>query len=403
MKKLELHWQILIALIIAVLYGIFLKDYVHFVSWMGTVFLRALKMIVIPLVFTSLITGVTNIGSGGNLGRIGIKTLVYYMFTSIIAILTGLFLVNLIKPGVGADPSLTSNMQQFELIEKPISETLIEIIPTNIFDAFVQENMLSIIFFSILVGFFITLLKNNQKTILSDFFSAFFELMMKITLFIIRFAPLGILGIVAKVVAQQENIMELAERLGLFMIVVVIGLFFHAFVSLPLITRLVGKLNPYAHFKKMATPLLTAFSTASSNATLPLTMEAVEHESGVSNKIASFTLPLGATINMDGTALYELAVAGFIAQITGHDLTFAQQFVLIATALLASIGTAGVPMASYVAMTIIFTAIGLPLEYMLLVLPVDRPLDMLRTATNVWSDTCGAVIIAKSEGEKLKV
>lgn len=403
MKKLALHWQILIALFIAVLYGIFLKDYIHYVSWMGTIFLRALKMIVIPLVLTSLITGVTNIGSGSNLGRIGLKTLVYYMFTSIIAILTGLFLVNTIKPGVGADPSLTSNMQQFELIDKPINETLIEIIPTNIFDAFVQENMLSIIFFSILVGFFITLLNNKQKTILTDFFSAFFELMMKITLFIIRFAPLGILGIVSKVVAQQENILELVERLGLFMLVVVIGLFFHAFVSLPLITRVIGRLNPIAHFKKMATPLLTAFSTASSNATLPLTMEAVEHESGVSNKIASFTLPLGATINMDGTALYELAVAGFIAQITGHDLTFAQQFVLVVTALLASIGTAGVPMASYVAMTIIFTAIGLPLEYMLLVLPVDRPLDMLRTATNVWSDTCGAVIIAKLEGEKLKV
>ena len=403
MKKIALHWQILIALIFAIIIGIFFKNYVHYISWMGIIFLRALKMIVVPLVLTSLITGVTNIGTGGNLGRIGLKTIIYYLSTSIIAILTGLFLVNLIKPGVGADPSLTRSMEQFELTEKPLTDTLIEIIPTNIFEAFIEENMLSIIFFAIIFGFFITRLNDKQKTLLTDFFSASFELMMKITLFIIKFAPLGILGIVAKVVAEQENILELLQRLGLFMLVVIIGLFFHAFVSLPLITRFIGKIKPFKHFNKVVTPLLTAFSTASSNATLPLTMEAVEHNSGVSNKIASFTLPLGATINMDGTALYELAVAGFIAQLTGHDLTFAQQFVLVATALLASIGTAGVPMASYVAMTIIFTAIGLPLEYMLLVLPVDRPLDMLRTATNVWSDTCGAVIVAKSEGEKLQV
>jgi len=177
----------------------------------------------------------------------------------------------------------------------------------------------------------------------------------------------------------------------------------HGFISLPLLLKFIGKINPFRHFSKMLTPLLTAFSTASSNATLPLTMEAVEHKSGVSNKITSFTLPLGATINMDGTALYELVVAVFIAQLTGHDLSFTGQFVLVATALLASIGTAGVPMASFVTMTIIFTALGLPIEYMFIVLPVDRPLDMLRTATNVWSDTCGAVVIAKSEGEKLNL
>jgi len=403
MKKIALHWQILIALILAVIVGIFFKSAVPYISWMGIIFLRALKMIVVPLVLTSLITGVTNIGSGGNLGRIGLKTIIYYLSTSIVAILTGLFLVNILKPGVGADPALTGNMEQFELTEKPITDTLIEIIPTNIFESFVDENMLAIIFFAILVGFFITQLKTKQKVLLTDFFSSFFDLMMKITLFVIKFAPLGILGIVAKVVADQENIMELVQRLGLFMLVVFLGLFIHAFISLPLIVRFIGRIKPFRHFNKVLTPLLTAFSTASSNATLPLTMEAVEHNSGVSNKIASFTLPLGATINMDGTALYELAVAGFIAQLTGHDLTITHQFILVATALLASIGTAGVPMASYVAMTIIFTAIGLPLEYMLLVLPVDRPLDMLRTATNVWSDTCGAAVIAKSEGEKLKV
>ncbi|MFC2136675.1 dicarboxylate/amino acid:cation symporter [Bacteroidota bacterium] len=403
MKKIALHWQILIALIISVFIGALLPQSVKYISWMGDVFLRALKMIVVPLVLTSLITGVTNIGSGGNLGRLGLKTIVYYMTTSLIAITTGLVLVNVFKPGVGADSSLTANMQDFQLEEKPISDTLIEIIPNNIFEAFTQGNMLAIIFFAILFGFFITRLQSKHKQILTDFFSATFEVMMKITLFIIKFAPLGILGIVSKVVAEQENIAELVERLGIFMLIVIGGLLLHSFVFLPLICKIFGKIKPFRHFKNMATPLLTAFSTASSNATLPLTMEAVEHNSGVSNKIASFTLPLGATINMDGTALYELAVAGFIAQLTGHELSFTHQFIMVATALLASIGTAGVPMASYVAMVIIFSAIGLPLEYMLLVLPVDRPLDMLRTATNVWSDSCGAAIIAKTEGEKLKV
>ncbi len=403
MKKIALHWQILAALILSVLIGAFMPHSVKYISWMGEVFLRALKMIVVPLVLTSLISGVTNIGSGGNLGRLSLKTITYYMTTSLIAIITGLFLVNILKPGLGADPSLTENMQNFQLQDKPIGDTLIEIIPTNIFEALTKGNMLAIIFFAILIGFFIIKLDSKNKHILSDFFSASFEVMMKITLFIIKFAPLGILGIVSKVVSEQKNLSELVERLGIFMLVVIAGLLFHSLVSLPLIAKIVGKIKPYNHFKNMATPLLTAFSTASSNATLPLSMDAVEHNSGVSNKIASFTLPLGATINMDGTALYELAVAGFIAQLTGHDLSFTQQFVMVATALLASIGTAGVPMASYVTMVIIFSSIGLPLEYMLLVLPVDRPLDMLRTATNVWSDCCGAAIIAKSEGENLKV
>ncbi len=403
MKRIELHWQILIALILAVLFGIFFKDLTPYVSWMGTIFIRALKMIVVPLVLTSLITGVTNIGESGSLGRIGVKTIVYYLSTSLIAILTGLFFVNIIKPGVGATITLSNATEQLELVKKPISETLIEIIPTNIFSAFTSGDMLSIIFFAILFGFFITRVNDTHRKLLTDFFSAAFEVMMKITLFIIRFAPIGIFGFVAEVVAQQKNILELFQRLGIFMIVVIAGLLIHVFVSLPLILKFVGKINPIKHIKAMVTPLLTAFSTASSNATLPLTMEAVENNSGVSNKISSFTLPLGATINMDGTALYELAVAGFIAQLYGIELTFTEQFIMVLTALLASIGTAAVPMASLVTMTIVFSAIGLPLEAIAIILPVDRILDMFRTATNVWSDSCGAVIIAKSEGEQLKV
>jgi len=226
---------------------------------------------------------------------------------------------------------------------------------------------------------------------------------MKITLFIIRFAPLGIFGIVSKVVAEQTDLSGLAMRLGKFMLVVVAGLAIHSLFTLPLILRFVGKVNPVKHIKAVGVALLTAFSTASSNATLPLTMESVENNAGVSNKISSFTLPLGATINMDGTALYELVVVGFVAQLYGIDLSITQQLIVVLTALLSSIGTAGVPMASYVTMTIIFTAIGLPFEAIALILPIDRPLDMLRTATNVFGDTCGAITVAASEGEKLKI
>jgi proton glutamate symport protein len=226
---------------------------------------------------------------------------------------------------------------------------------------------------------------------------------MKITLFVIKFAPLGIFGIVAKVIADQENLLDLFKSIGLFMAVVIAGLLFHALVTLPSILKFIGRTNPIKFFNSVLTPLLTAFSTQSSNATLPLTIEAIEDNAGVSNKISSFTLPLGATINMDGTALYELAVAGFIAQIYGIDLSISQQVIMVLTALLASIGTAAIPMASLVTMTIIFTAVGLPLEGIAIVMPVERILDMFRTTVNVWSDCCGAATIAVSEGEKLKV
>jgi Na+/H+-dicarboxylate symporter len=230
---------------------------------------------------------------------------------------------------------------------------------------------------------------------------------MKITLFIIKFTPLGIFSITAKVIAQQvvmgNNVADIIGRLGLYSLSVLLGLFVHSFFTLPLSVKLLGRANPFKHFRNMATPLITAFSTSSSNATLPLTMEAVEMKSGVSNKIASFTLPLGATINMNGTALYECVAVMFISQAYGIDLTVGQQLIVIFTALLAAIGSAGIPMAGLVMMTVVLNAVGLPLEGIGLILAVDRILDMFRTAVNVYGDTCCAVIVAKSEGEKLNV
>ena len=403
MRKLQLHWQILIALLLAVLFGIFLKDYVNYVSWMGEIFLRALKMIIIPLVLSSIISGVTNIGNAENLGRLGLKTILYYVLTSTFAIVTGLILVNLFKPGIGADLNLEQAVD-LEVTSGSIGEVLIRIIPDNIVEAFSNNSqMLSVIFFAILFGFFITRAGKKSRELLTDVFNAVFEVMMKVTLFVIRFTPFGIFGLVADTVSQQDDLIGLMESMGLYMMVVLSALFIHAFITLPLVARFIGKVKPWKHFNNMKTPLLTAFSTSSSNATLPLTMQAVEDNSGVSNKISSFTLPLGATINMDGTALYECVAVMFIAQAYGVELSFMQQVVVVITALLASIGAAGIPMAGLVMITIILTVVGLPLEGVGLILAVDRALDMFRTATNVWSDSCGAVVIAKSEGEELNV
>ena len=469
MKKIALHWQILAALIIAIIYGVvFNTDYVvnstsiskleknglptelvekiktldgntyktksafreaineladvdyaehgaiitqslyynpavGYISWMGDLFIRALKMLIIPLVFASLISGVSNLGGGDNLGRLGLKTLAYYMLTSTLAIVTGLFYVNLITPGVGADTSFEQKVDGLATSAGTIGQTLMEIIPTNIFESMSRGKMLPIIFFAILLGFFINKIGDKPRMILTDFFNAFFDLMMKVTMWVIQFTPLGILGIVAKTVADQDDLMGLVSSMGLYMGTVLIALATHAFITLPLLTKFVGKANPLKHFRNVTTPLMTAFSTSSSGATLPLTMTAVEENDGVSNKITSFTLPLGATINMDGTALYELVAAMFIAQAYGFDMSFTEQIIMVAAALLSSIGAAAIPMAGMVMLTIVLSAVGLPLEGIGLILAVDRILDMFRTSVNVWSDTCGAVIIAKTEGETLKV
>lgn len=402
--KIKLHWQILIALIIAVIYGYYFSAQVKYISWAGELFLRALKMIIIPLIFSSIVSGVTSMGSGKNLGRLGIKTLSYYISTSLLAILTGLGLVNLIKPGVGVDLGFAAHAKNIAENSGSIKDIFLRMIPENIIKSMVDGNILAIIFFAILFGFFITQVKKEYQKSLTTFFDGFFDVMMKMTLFIIRFTPIGILGIVADEVAQNaDQLASIAGSMAIYMLTVALALTIHAFLTLPLIVKLVGKAHPYRHMKNMATTLLTAFSTSSSSATLPLTMNSVENESGVSNKITSFTLPLGATINMDGTALYECVAAMFIAQVYGIHLGFGDQILLVITALLASIGAAGIPMAGLVMITVILTALHLPLEGVGVILAVDRILDMYRTTVNVWSDSCGAVIIAKSEGEKLKV
>jgi len=401
MKKIALHWKILIALILGVVLGMWLPEYVKYISWMGDLFMRALKMVIIPLILTSIVSGIVNIGSLKKLGKIGLKTISYYIATSVLAIVIGLFMVNVLKPGVGADLGFVSEVEGLALAKESFGQTLINIIPTNVVQAMVENQMLSVIFFAILVGLFITNISKKHKKLYIKVFNGGFELMMKITEFVIKFTPYGVFGIVALQVAQQDDLTEVAGRLGLYMVAVILALIFHSCITLPLILKLVGKINPLSHIRAMSVPLLTAFSTSSSSATLPLTMEAVEHKAGASNKITSFVLPLGATINMDGTALYECIAAIFIAQAYGIDLSFGEQIIVVITALLASIGAAGIPMAGLVMITVILSAVNLPLEGVGLILAVDRILDMFRTSVNVWSDSCGTVVIAKSEGEHL--
>ncbi len=405
--SIPLHYLIVITLIAGGFFGYFFPEATNYTNWIGVVFLRGLNMVIVPLILTSIITGVASVGSGGNLGRLGLKTMSFYVLSTLLAIITGFVLVKTIQPGVGAELGFKVPVEDITVASESFGDTLINIVPTNIFESLMEGQMLSIIFFSILFGFFITKVNDKSRIIITDFLNATLDVIMKITMFVIGFTPLGIFSITAKVIAQQimmgNQISEVITRLGLYFITVLLGLIIHGFITLPLSVKLIGRANPVKHLKNMTLPLLTAFSTSSSNATLPLSMKAVEDEDGVSNKIASFTLPLGATINMNGTALYECVAVIFIAQAYGIDLTIGQQLIVVFTALLAAIGSAGIPMAGLVMMAVVLKAVGLPLEGIGLILAVDRILDMFRTTINVYGDTCCAVIIAKSEGEKLKI
>ncbi|HLO58834.1 MAG TPA: dicarboxylate/amino acid:cation symporter [Bacteroidales bacterium] len=400
-KRFSLPLQIATAIVLAVILGSVFPSLSPYISWIGTLFLKALKMIVAPLVLVSIICGMTKLQGGKDFGRLGVKTLAWYIATSLIAIITGLILVNLIKPGVGTTLNLKAHIAGLSVQTASIWDSLMRIVPDNMFRALVETEMLAIIFIAMLFGYFITVLEDQHKKTLTSFFEAANELVMKVTGLIISFSPLGIFGIVIKIVAEQPNLGELIYRLGLYMFVVIAGLIIHSVIILPLILKLSSGISPLRHAKAMVTPLLTAFSTSSSNAALPLSMDAMEKNAGVSVKLTSFTLPLGTTINMNGTALYEIVAALFIAQAYGINLTVGQQVITVFTALMAAVGAAGVPMAGMVTMGMVLTAVGLPMEGIGLILAVDRILDMFRTAVNVWGDTTVCAIIAKSEGEKI--
>ncbi len=424
MKKLELHWQILIAIGLAGISGYLVNSsisagvedpsilgisIISFFSYIGTMFLNGLKMIIVPLILSSIIVGVAGIGSGGNLGALGGKTLLFYAATTLAAIMVGLLLINVVGPGyidgepVGDMLALDSSSDELVAIAEgrgpgDVAKVMLSMVPPNIVKAAAEGQMLGIIFFALLFGYFMTQLKHELADPLFKFWDGVFHVMMRMTEWIMKFAPIGVYGLVAKVVAEAG--FGAVRPLAVFALTVIAALLIHATVVLPLLLRYVGKVSPYKMFPAMAPAMLTAFSTASSSATLPITMECVEDNVGVSNKISSFVLPLGATVNMNGTALYECAAAMFLAQAYGLDLTFGVQFSIVFVALLTSVGVAGVPSASLVAIAIILGVVGLPMEAIGVLLVFDRVLDMARTSINIFGDACCATIVARLNGEE---
>ena len=400
----QLHWRIAIAMGLGVIAGLIggepLADKI---GWLGDLFIKLLKMIIVPLVLTSIVTGVASVGASAGLGRLFGKTLGYYMLTSLCACLVGILMVNLIQPGVGADlvAAETEEMPELTIVQSPV-DLILDIVPENVVAAAAETKMLAIIFFAIVLGISITGLKQTHRQPLIALFESGFETMMRLTGGIIHLvAPIGVFALIARLMGTTG--LGAFKALGLYALMLICGLTVHLLVTMPLILRFLGGIDPRVHFRNMLQPIVMAFSTSSSGATLPVTIDAVENKVGASNRVTSFVLPMGATINMDGTALYECAGVLFIAQVMGVSLGFEQQLMVVFTALLASIGAAAVPSAGLVVIFIVLQAVNLTGPQVELIvgamLAVDRPLDMYRTVVNIFSDSCGAAIIARSEGE----
>ena len=384
--------------ILGVLGGIYLGDFFLSIRFIGTLFLNALKMIVVPLIVASMIVGVTSLGDVSKLGRTTGKTLFYYLITTGFSVLIGLLLVNIIKPGEGLEsfgafvPDLVANSKG-----KTFLDVIIGLIPPNIIDAAAKGKVLPLIVFSLLFGAVLSTIGEKGKPVV-HFFEGLNAAIMKLVNWIIYFAPLGVMALIGGIVAEnRESLTELLSSLALYSATVIIGLLIHATVILPLMLKFFGKRKPMQYFLNMGQALATAFTTASSSATLPITMECIEEKNKVDKRAASFVLPLGATINMDGTALYEAVAALFIAQIYGVELGFMQQVTIFLTATLASIGAAGIPHAGTVTMVFVLTAVGLPLEGIGLIWAIDWFLDRCRTTVNVWGDSVGAAVISETK------
>lgn len=413
-KKQKRPWTVFIAIVLAIAFGswvgkeggVFGFTFYGIADIIGTLFLNALNLVVVPLVSSSIISGISRIGNEGAFGRLGGKMFSFYIGTSLLAILIGLFFVNLFNPGSFyiAAP-LETHTEQLTHLQQQLShnsaETLInvllQIVPSNIFSAFSQGQMLGLIFFSILFGYAISKIDGHHGSTLQSFFQGVFQSMIQVTHLIMKFLPLGVFCLVAKIF-MSTGVGSL-RSVALFSLTSLLGLAVFMFIALPLLLKYIGKVKPFRHFQAMSPALVTAFSTSSSSATLPVTIDCVEKRAGVSNKICSLVVPLGTSINMSGSALYECVAAMFVAQSYGLELSFTTQFLVVLMSLITSIGVAGIPSASLVAIIVILRTIGLPPEGIGLFIAVDRLLDMCRTTVNVFSDSCCAILVAKSEGE----
>lgn len=438
MKKLAAHWQILIALGLAVTLGVIFRNFsgtygmdssfsafaekaVSTSTFIGDLFMSALKMIIVPLIVSSIIAGIGALGGVKGFGRLGLKTVGFYALTSLAAILVGLTVVNFYEPGLtngqpneeiraafdrSVETASDKHLAKVEAANQREATDYLDffkkLFPPNIISAASNNGqMLGLIVFSILFGVAMTRLPLGEMKGLQGTIQGINDVMILITRWIMLLAPIGVFALMFPVVYKSGA--QIFIEMGSYFGTVLTALAIHMFITLPLVLKFVGGLNPFSHFKAMQTALLTAFSTASSSATLPVTMRCVQENAGVSKRTSSFTLPLGATVNMDGTALYECVAVIFVAQVMGVEMAFGAQFVVVAAALLTSIGVAGVPSASLVAILLILknSNIDGAETAVVALLSVDRLLDMSRTAVNVFGDSCAAVVVGASEGEKV--
>ena len=422
--KLELHWKIIIGLVLGLLFGVIAATQgwggfvTNWISPFGKIFINLLKLIAVPLVLSSLITGVASLSDLKKLSRIGGRTISIYIATTAIAVTIGLFSVNILQPGSTVPDEMKAKLQETYqssvsgrveaaegVKERSALQPIVDMVPSNFFNsASNNRNMLQVVFVAIIIGIaLIQISKQKAKPVL-DFFEGINELVIKLVDNIMLLAPYGVFALIADTITSIagnniNNVLELLGALGFYMLAVIIGLTFQTLITYTMVLKMFSKMSLKKFYRGLAPAQVLAFSTSSSGATLPVTMERCEEELGVSEEVSSFVLPLGATINMDGTALYQAVAAVFIAQTLGMDLAIGAQLTIVLTAVLASIGTAAVPGAGVIMLVIILEAISVPSAGIALILGVDRILDMLRTVTNVTGDASVAVAVASSEGE----
>jgi len=409
-KPLGLTQKILIAMVLAIFAGALAQAITGFTDWldvlikdwlagglffvMGKIFVATLKLLVVPMVFVSLVCGAASLGGGKQMGRLGGKTVLLYLFTTAVAITLAMVLALLFQPGVGAE--LTSTSQVSISQGSSFAKVLIDIFPSNPIAAMAEGKMLQIIVFALLLGVAINHSGEAGERLKKNF-QDWNEVVMKLVGMLMQLAPYGVFALLFNLFASKG--LGAIEELAVYFATVVLVLVLHATIVYPSLLVVLARLKPTIFFRKMRPVQLFAFSTASSNATLPITMTTVENRLGVDNKVASFSLPLGATLNMDGTAIMQGVATVFIAQAYGIDLSAMDYLTVIVTATLASIGTAGVPGVGLVMLSLVLTQVGLPVEGIALIIGVDRLLDMLRTAVNVTGDAAVSCIVAKSEGQ----
>lgn len=413
--KLALHWQMGIALILGATLGIIFCDsysaWGNVINGIGDIFLHAINMIVIPLVFLSTVLGISTMTDSKSMGRIAVKTFLYFIVTAVLAAAVGVIVADVLRPGYGTHKAEVDAGGILETAQATESSTLmdiiVDIVPSNIFEAFSSGNILPIIFFSLLLGYFITKIRGNRQATINNVFESFSDAIMALTNFIIRLAPLGIFAIVMVLVGKQASdlgaLKECFRNIAFFVIVVWISLIVMGGIVLPIMVGLMAKVSPIKHLKQIYSALMVAFSTSSSYSALPLIISDAKEKMGVSNNIASFTVPLGITFNKIGTIVYECVAVIFVAQAVGMDLTAAQQVSLIGASIVTVLGAPSVPMAGVITLAVLLAAMGLPTDYIGMFMAIDILCDMPKTLLNAYSVSCSAIIVARSEGEILKI